>query len=253
MKSFKVQLTFHGDLGFFLKRGSINPLRRELTERTSVKDIIESCGIPHTEVDLILVSDRPADFALVLDTPAMVHVYPPSSQPDAGFPGNRLQTRNVEKFVADGHLGKLVRDLRLLGIDIEYNRAADDRQLIETAQRGDRALLSRDRRLLTHSVVRHGYYVRSQDPLEQTGEILRRFDLKKAPFTRCLRCNARLEPVEKAEIVNRLEPLTKLYYQQFRRCTNCDQIYWPGSHFTRLETRLRQLAEFRVTQSCDFG
>jgi hypothetical protein len=91
-----------------------------------------------------------------------------------------------------------------------------------------------------HKVVRHGYYPRSQDAAEQTIEVLRRFDLVSsiAPFTRCLRCNALLEKVEKADVMEKLEPLTRIHYEHFRRCPGCQQIYWPGSHFDRLRARI---------------
>jgi uncharacterized protein len=243
MTPFTGRLTFHRDLDFFLKRGSSGRVERRFGERTSVKDMIESCGVPHTEVDLILIDNRPVDFGHVLEEDIELHAYPPTWKRITFFPDNRLQTRKIERFVADGHLGKLVRDLRLLGIDVDYDSAIDDRQLLAATRIDNRALLTRDRRLLMHAIVRHGYYLRSQDPLEQTRGVLRRFDLSIAPFTRCLRCNAWLEAVEKDKIVDRLEPLTKIHYRQFRRCTGCSQIYWPGSHFKKLETRIVALSE----------
>ena len=101
------------------------------------------------------------------------------------------------------------------------------------------------RRLLMHASVRHGYYLRSQNPLEQTVEVLRRFDLFSAltPFTRCLHCNAPLKQVAKTEVLEQLEPLTKIYYEQFRRCTGCGQIYWSGSHFEKLEARIAEIRQ----------
>ena len=237
--NFTVRLNFHGDLGFFLRRRSAQlTIERQLGERTSVKDVVESCGVPHPEVDLILVGDQPVDFAYVLDRDAAIDIHPVGSEITL-FPGNRLQVKEIKKFVADGHLGKLIRYLRLLGIDVAYDSVAEDRQLLELAGAEDRALLTRDRRLLMHAIVRHGYYLRSQDSLEQTIEVLRRFQLLTlAPFTRCLRCNAVLKSVQKADVIERLEPLTKIYYEQFRNCTGCGQIYWSGSHFGKLQKRV---------------
>ncbi len=128
----------------------------------------------------------------------------------------------------------------LLGIDVAYDPAAEDRQLVRTASDQERSLLTRDRRLLMHAAVRHGYYPRSQDPLEQTVEVLRRFRLASVltPFSRCLRCNAPLEPAEKAKVLGQLEPLTKIHYDQFRRCRGCGQVYWSGSHFEKLQKRI---------------
>jgi len=242
MTQFAIRLRFHGDLPFFLpsKAATVN---RQLSEKTSIKDAIEACGVPHTEVDLILIDGQPVDFSRVIASSADIDVHPIDSNRVTLFPENRLQVRNIVVFVADGHLGKLVRDLRLLGIDIVYDRDAEDRQLLNISIAEGRALLTRDRRLLMHSVLRDGYYLRSQNPLEQTLEVLRRFDLATslAPFSRCLRCNAPLEAVEKHTVVERLEPLTKLYYKQFRKCPGCGQIYWPGSHFETLQQRIETI------------
>ena len=166
MSSFTVRLTFHGDLAFFLTRKR-SIVERRLNERTSVKDIVEACGVPHTEVDLVLVDGQPVDFSRVIGSEAGVEVFPIRSRPVTLFPENQLQVRGIRKFVADGHLGKLVRDLRLLGINVVYDRDAEDRQLVKTSNAQDRALLTRDRHLLMHAAVRHGYYLRSQNSLEQ--------------------------------------------------------------------------------------
>lgn len=245
MSPFPVRLTFHGNLTFFLRSRTGHPIERRLSERTSIKDIIESCGVPHPEVDLILLNGEPIDFARVIAGEVDVDVYPVDPNHFTLFPDNRLQATQMEKFIADGHLGKLTRDLRLLGIDVAYDRVAEDRQLLASATRDDRALLTRDRKLLMHAIVRHGYYLRSQEPLEQTIEVLRRFDLFASlkPFDRCLRCNAPLQSVEKATVLDQLEPLTKLYYEDFRRCSLCGQVYWRGSHFAKLEARIAKLKQ----------
>lgn len=243
---FPVVVAFHGDLGFFLKRQerSAQPpsiVTRVLNRKTSVKDVIEACGVPHPEVDLILAGGEPVDFAAHVETAANLDVWPVSD--DGPFPSPRLQARNVRAFVADGHLGKLVRDLRLLGIDVSYRPEAGDRELLATAVRENRALLTRDRPLLMHRVVSSGYYPRSQFSLEQTVEVVRRFGLAQtlAPFTRCLRCNGLLAVTSKSAVLERLEPLTRLYYDDFQQCLNCGQTYWPGSHLQKLEKRVETL------------
>ena len=233
MSPLLIRLTFHGDLPFFLA-SKASTVERQLSEKTSVKDVIEACGVPHTEVDLIIVNGVPVDFACVIDRESSIEVYPI---------GTRGITSFAESFVADGHLGKLVRDLRLLGVDVVYDPAAEDRQLVTIASSENRALLTRDRRLLMHAIVRHGYYLRSQEPMEQTLEILHRFDLGSAlaPFTRCLRCNTLLKPAKKAEVFDQLKPLTRIYYEQFRRCSGCGQVYWSGSHFAKLQNRIETI------------
>jgi uncharacterized protein len=245
VSAFRLRLTFHGDLDFFLRSKSTRFVERILSERRSIKDAIESCGVPHTEVDLILINREPVGFSRVLEGDAEIEVYPMVAERCTFFPQNRLQSSNIQQFVADDHLGKLVRDLRLLGLDILYDSAAEDRQLLDLVTASTRALLTHDRRLLMHAVVRHGCYLRSQQPLAQTAEVLRRFDLAGAlaPFSRCLRCNAKLAAVEKAEVLGQLEPLTKIYYDDFRRCTACAQVYWRGSHHAKLQARVAELMQ----------
>jgi hypothetical protein len=243
VKPFTVRLNVHGDLDFFFgARTSAGRVERHLSEKTSVKDVIESCGIPHPEVDLILVDGKAVDFGYALTSDVEIDLYPPGIQ-FQHYSDKRLQAHAIIAFVADGHLGKLVRDLRLVGIDVSYDPMAEDRQLVEIASRSNRALLTRDRRLLMHAAVQHGYYLRSQNPLEQTIEVLQRFNLGSvlSPFSRCLRCSALLEPAEKENVIGQLEPLTKIYYDEFRRCTGCAQVYWSGSHFTKLQKRLEQI------------
>jgi uncharacterized protein with PIN domain/sulfur carrier protein ThiS len=241
VKPFTVRLRFHGDLDFFL-RSKGRTVERSLSEKTSVKDIIESCGIPHPEVDAIVVNGQAVDFDHTLANDANVEVLPPENSRTIAAE-KHLQMPKIMSFVADGHLGGLIRNLRLLGVDVAYDQRATDRQLLDLMTLENRALLTRDRRLLMHAIVQHGYSPRSQNAEEQTIEVIRRFKLLDliAPFTRCLRCNARLQHAAKADVIEELEPLTKIYYQQFRRCPGCGQIYWAGSHFEKLARRIERI------------
>jgi uncharacterized protein with PIN domain len=249
---FTILLKFHGDLAFFLGlRPRHEIVERNLGEKTSVKDVIESCGVPHPEVDLILVDGRPVNFQHTLNKAATVDVHPVPAL-STEFEKNRLQAQCVKRFIVDGHLGKLARNLRLLGFNVTYDQLAQDRQLLGVMTGENRALLTRDRRLLMHAVIQNGYYPRSQNADEQTVEVVRRFHLFSFidPFTRCLRCNATLQNVGKAEIIEKLEPLTKIYYEEFRRCTGCCQIYWAGSHFSKLQKRLENIrAQFSTNDT----
>ena len=243
MSPFTVRLNLHGDLDFFLQSGIHGrSIERSLNEKTAVKDVIESCGVPHPEIDLILVNGTPVDFYYGIASAADIELYPAGAQSTL-FNEKRLQVATIRTFVADGHLGRLVRNLRLLGFDVAYDPQADDPQLLRVMESENRALLTRDRRLLMHAVVKTGYYPRSQNADKQTVEVTRRFNLLDsiAPFTRCIRCNGLLRNVSKAEIVERLEPLTNIYYEQFQRCADCEQIYWPGSHFSKLQERLEKI------------
>ncbi len=237
---FTVTLTFFGDLVFFLKcRGAAPTIQRVLKEKASVKDVIEACGVPHPEVDLVMIDGTPVNFSRVLQGNSVIEVYPVDVT-HTSLKGHLLQQRHITKFVADGHLGKLTRNLRLLGFDVVSPAPADDWRLLEVMQDENRGLLTRDRRLLMHAVVRDGFYPRSQYPDEQTVEVICRFQLSNliSPFWRCLRCNGSLQEVEKGDVMKDLEPLTRIYYERFRRCKDCGKIYWRGSHFDKLRARV---------------
>ncbi len=243
---FAVELRFSPGLHPLLyPRDRRQPGQRTLFAKTSVKDLIESCGAPHTEVDLILIDNEPADLARSIDRSATVQVYGVGETPE-GFVEHRLQPASCDRFVADGHLGKLVRWLRLLGLDVAYAPQIEDRELLRVMERDHRGLLTRDRRLLMHRIVETGYCPRSDNAEEQAVEVLRRFHLSRhhlAPFSRCLRCNGRLETVSKSEVEPRLEPLTKRYYTTFQRCRECDRIYWSGSHSEKLRRLVERLTK----------
>lgn len=239
---FEVVLTFHGGLSYFLRRGDRVGacVRRTLGEKTAVKDVVESCGVPHPEVDLIVADGVGAvDFSWQVSATATLAVHA-APAPPVVLPGSpRLQDPAPARFVADGHLGKLARNLRLLGYDTVYERDADDPRLLQIMAADERTLLTRDRPLLMHGVVRHGYCPRSDESEEQTREVLHRFGLRPAPdvlFTRCLHCNGLLVPVDKSEIAAELagEPLTLRYHDDFRRCPGCRRVYWAGTHAPKL-------------------
>lgn len=203
----------------------------ELGEPRSVKDAVESVGVPHTEIGRIRVDGVDVGFDTLLDEEdAVIDVEPVGSRTDpaplepAPLPAPR--------FVCDVHLGRLAQRLRLLGFDTRYRNDLDDDELVEIACDDRRWVLTRDRRLLMRGVVVHGYLVRATDPSEQTVEVTRRFDLagEARPFTRCMRCNGRLVAVAKAEIEHRLEPGTRQEHDEFVRCRDCSRLYWPGSH-----------------------
>ncbi|HJT80497.1 MAG TPA: Mut7-C RNAse domain-containing protein [Chthoniobacterales bacterium] len=237
-------MRFHGDLTYFLKNEYTGgEIGRTLCEPTSVKDIIEACGVPHPEVDRILVNGKPVDFKHVLRNNSVIDVYPVGFIDIDVEASDRLQRRDHDRFVVDGHLGKLARNLRLLGFDVVYSPPLDDVELLQTMEKDERAILTRDRRLLMHSIVRDGYCPRSDDPLEQTIEVVRRFGLisRTKPFTRCLQCNSFLREIDKSAVLEQLEPLTRIYYEEFRSCTGCGKIFWRGSHFSKLESLLERV------------
>lgn len=234
-----VQLRFYEELNDFLP-----PQRRkvtfthELTRRTSVKDLIESFGVPHTEVEIILANGESVDFSYIVQAGDRISVYPRFESLDIS-PLIRLREKPLRdpRFVVDANLGQLARYLRLLGFDATYRNSFTDAEVAQIASEEKRIVLTRDRALLQHKIITHGYFVRAVKPREQVREILARLDLYRTlrPFTRCLRCNGELETVDKEAVLQQLEPKTKRYYDRFRRCKACGQAYWKGSHFNRME------------------
>lgn len=81
--------------------------------------------------------------------------------------------------------------------------------------------------------------MRAVDVESQVDEVLRRFDPYGSiqPFVRCLVRNGVLTPVAKADILDFLEPKTRLYYEIFRQCDDCRRIYWECSHMEDMRQR----------------
>lgn len=209
----------------------------------AIKDAIEAIGVPHTEVDLILVNGVSVGFAYRLQDGDHVAVYPVFESFDIGSVTRlRAPPLRQPKFVCDVHLGKLARRMRLLGFDVAYGNTASDPELVATALAEQRCILTRDRGILKRKRVTHGYLVRSPQVGEQVREVLRRFDLaaRVAPFSRCTRCNGLIQAVAKAEVSDRLPARTREYYDEFYRCTLCAQVYWKGTHFSRMEAEVRE-------------
>ncbi|MGE5348086.1 MAG: Mut7-C RNAse domain-containing protein [Actinomycetota bacterium] len=146
-------------------------------------------------------------------------------------------------FVLDVHLGRLAKYLRLCGFDTLFSAFFEDREIIETARLEKRIILTRDRLLLKAAGDTEGYQVKSQYHDEQLREVFERYRLKNHVklFTRCISCNTILEEVRKEEIADRLLADTRRYFSSFRRCPQCDRIYWEGSHFDNMKKSLAPL------------
>mgnify|MGYP001167373313 FL=1 len=238
-------LRFYAELNDFLP-----PERRRVCfpqvfqRHASIKDLIESLGVPHPEIDLILVDGVSVDFAYRVRDDDRISVYPMFEAFDIQAVSRvRPEPLRVSRFVLDGHLGKLARHLRLLGFDTLYRNDYADAELARVAGAERRILLTRDRALLKRAVVTHGLFVRAADPRRQIEEVLDRLDLYRAiqPFQRCVRCNGRLAAVARHQVWDRLPPRTRLYVEAFWACGACGQIYWEGSHFPALRRFVESL------------
>jgi uncharacterized protein with PIN domain len=243
----RLEIRFYEELNDFLPA---DRRKRSFTHAfqgsPSVKDVIESLGVPHTEIDIILINGESVDFKAHVRDGDRVSVYPVFESLDV-TPLVRLRPKPLRDtcFVLDVHLGKLARNLRLLGFDTLYRNDYTDPQLAAISTKEKRIILTRDRHLLKRSGVTHAHWVRSDDPVEQAREVLRRFDLSGnvQPFTRCLNCNGLLEPVAKEEVLDRLEPLTRRHYDEFFLCRGCDGIFWRGSHADSLDHLITQITQ----------
>jgi len=203
----------------------------------TVKNAIESLGVPHTEVELILVNGVSVGFSHPVRDGDRISVYPKFEALDVS-PLLRIRERPLRevRFLADAHLGALAKFLRLFGFDTLYRNDFKDQEVAHLSVQERRIVLTRDRGLLMHRIITHGCYVRAERPLDQLSEVIARLDLSRAirPFTRCLRCNRAIERIDKSCIAGRLAPDTLRYYDEFWTCYACDRVYWAGSHFRRL-------------------
>jgi hypothetical protein len=209
----------------------------------SVKDTIQAIGVPHTAIDLILVDGQSVDFTHRLQGGERVAVYPVFERLDIS-PVIRLRPRPLRctRFILDVHLGKLARFLRMLGFDAAYNRDWDDVTIIDLSLQQQRIILTRDLGVLKQSRVTHGYWLRHDEPQQQLKEVLLALDLFRQlqPFTRCMDCNGRIHPVDKAVIRGQIDPEIFQRFREFWQCQDCMKIYWRGSHYERM---LRQVGK----------
>ena len=240
-----VSLRFFEQLNDFLpyaRRERTTTLR--LDGNPSVKDLVESVGVPHTEIDVIVANGVSVDFAYSVQENDSIEVFPLAAETTIS-PVIHLIPRppRQPRFILDVHLGRLAAYLRMLGFDTWYENACDDPVLAQRSRDENRILLTRDVGLLKRSAVTHGYFVRQTQPERQVEEVVRRYALapQAAPFSRCLRCNGHLTIVSKADIQKQLPSETLERYDKFRRCPDCGQIYWRGSHYQHMERLVERL------------
>lgn len=209
-----------------------------LSGAPSVKELIESQGVPHTQIDLIIVNGQSVDFSYVVQDGDNISVYPVFEGIDI-TPIIRLRPKPLRemRFVLDVHLEKLARLLRMVGFDALCDMSLDDPDLIEIACKKKRILLTRDKGILKNSRVMHGYFVREKDPRKQLLEIMRRFDLKSLvhPLTRCLECNGTIHAINKTNTKDKVPLKIFLDTDAFFMCADCQRIYWHGSHYDRMQ------------------
>lgn len=212
--------------------------------KPSIKDAMESIGVPHTEVDLVIANGNAVGFSYHLKPGDTVSVYPVFESLDISGV-TRLKGRPLRRprFILDVHLGRLAKHLRLFGFDALYRNDYEDRAIVSIAERERRIVLTRDRRLLMNRRLMRGYWIRNTDSQEQLTEVLERFHLHRLirTFSRCLECNGLIRPIGKKSVQARLLPKTRRYYDRFYNCRKCHRIYWNGSHYHRMRRFIDQV------------
>jgi uncharacterized protein with PIN domain len=234
-----ITLYFHGDLSSLLRRKWRDNKRVAIAvERTaSIKDVVESFGLPHTEVGRLQVDDIEIEFNHLIASPCRIDIWPVTTPWNVLAP-SVLRPEPLSKihFLVDANVSKLARLLRMAGFDATTNLHLEDEALAVYAKKERRILLSKDRGLLMRKNVEFGRIIRAIEPLAQYNEIINLLALhgQMHPFSRCLLCNCPLKPVAKEQIIHLLEPLTKRYYNDFSQCPDCEKLYWPGSHVKKM-------------------
>ena len=241
-----VTFIFHDYLREMLKKKhrSEYSLQYDSVRKASVKDVIESLGIPHPIIGKLTVKGREIDFNYILQHRDIVEASPLTAPANPFIPTIlRPETLDRISFVVDVNVGKLALFLRMLGFDTVYDIGFRDGKLADIAATEKRILLTRDTSLLKRKIVIHGYLLREQNPIAQLIEVIHLYDLGSMikPLSRCIPCNGCLVPVDKETVLERLEPLTRKYYESFHLCEQCNRIYWPGSHQEKIVLFVRRV------------
>jgi hypothetical protein len=246
----QVTVRFYGSLNDFLP-----PERRGLEfvhsvqGPGSVKDLIESLGPPHPEVDVVLVNGEPVGFSHRVEHGQRLAVYPVFSAIDVA-PLVRVGPPPLPepRFVLDVGLGRLAGLLRMLGFDTLWRNDYADDVLARVSRDEQRLLLTRDLGVLKRSEVVHGYFPRETDPSQQLIEVVRRFQLTghMKPFTRCLACNAPLAAASPEEVRGRVPERVHATFTRFQQCPECQRVFWAGSHHARMQLIIDKLRELEI-------
>lgn len=239
----KYHIIFHEELVIFLNS---KEEEYELSRSAPLKDIIEALGPPHTEVGKIRCDKHDVGFGYIPSPGDSIEVYPVESPCIVTIPTQlRPEPFPWVRFIADVNVGKLARLMRLTGFDTEYDNSWPDSWIAEKALREQRIVLTKDRELLKRKVIRHGRLVRSIKPWDQLAEIIHFYGLEESisPFGICPLCNVELENVPKEKIIEEIEPLTRLFFNDFRKCPECGKVYWSGTHYEKIRKKIEGLKE----------
>jgi uncharacterized protein with PIN domain len=242
----KAEIILHSDLAFFTeKRYKTDVIRLVFRARRSVKDLLESIGIPHVEIGRVIINGDAGELSEVIDGDVRLEVFPV---------GPGTPAPEEPEFLLDVHLGKLAANLRMLGFSADYSNRGDDAELEEMAVSRGLVLLSCDRGLLMRKRVEKGMVIRSRNHLIQTSEVLSRYALvsRIKPLTRCISCNGllggavafdELPAAARAAIPEKTRSWCREYFQ----CRSCGRPYWRGSHIKKIRDKIDRIMSLMKT------
>jgi len=241
----KTTFRFYEELNDFLpKQRRKADFEASFEGKRSIKDMIEALGVPHTEIDLILVNGKSVDFGYSVQDGDRVSVYPVFES---------LNIENVQhlrqiplrrtRFVADINLGDIVKYMRALGFDVHFDPLLSNKEIIRISKKHDRIILTKSKQLLKFKEVTHGIFIRPGTYEQQISRIIDYLDIRHriTPFSRCLRCNGLLKSIPKESIVERIPPRTKEFCNEYVHCESCDKIYWKGTHYMKMQKVLDRI------------
>jgi len=235
----KATFRFYEELNDFLPSNKRKKrFEHDFIDITSVKDMIESLGVPHTEVDLILVNAFPVKFSYLVNNGDDISVYPVFESLDiSSLQQLRPKSLRKQKFILDVHLGTLAKYMRMLGFDALYKNDYKNEEIVKISLKEKRTILTKDRGILKRSGVTHGYWIRNVKVDSQIIEVIKRFDLRDQikEFSRCLLCNSLLRKTSKMKVIRRLPRKVKEFQKEFYYCKECDKVFWKGSHYIKMK------------------
>lgn len=150
------------------------------------------------------------------------------------------------KFLVDRMLGRLARDLRLLGYDTLYYRGENLLELIDLGRKEHRVILTRNSRLIPKRSEDQIVQITKDNPALQLRELISRSDIQFEEsrfFSRCLLCNALLEGVSRQEVEGKVPDFIFQHQKEFVRCPGCQKIYWPGTHREKMKRKIKEMVQ----------
>jgi uncharacterized protein with PIN domain len=144
-------------------------------------------------------------------------------------------------------LGTIAKKLRILGFDSKYSAIIDDEDLILVAKKENRIIITKDHQLANnakkHDVL--AIEISTHTEKEQMIEIAKKMGWEKFEFnvynTRCPVCNGSLQIIEKDQVTDRVPPKIIQNAKKFWSCSDCQHIYWEGTHIRNLKKHIDEI------------